>query len=237
MLPGSGAMAQPITRDLVRDLLDVLELPDPVVEFGALHVEANQDNDLRPLFAGRSFTGTDMRPGPGVDRVEDLRALTFGDGEVGTAICLDTLEHCADPLGAVRELHRVLKPGGVCVISSVMLFGIHGYPQDFFRFTPEGFRVLLEPFDGVWVQGIGDPDIPREVFGVGVKGGPLDLALDRLPRTRAWQERWEAAADGVRIGPFRVPVRELAATCARELPRLARLRLSAAARRGRAGTR
>jgi len=28
-----------------------------------------------------------MRRGPGVDRVEDLRALSFADGEVGTALC------------------------------------------------------------------------------------------------------------------------------------------------------
>ena len=78
-------MAQRLIRDFVGDLMRVLELPDPVVEFGALQVEADQDGDLRPLFAGRSYVGTDMREGPGVDRVEDLRALTFGDGAVGTA--------------------------------------------------------------------------------------------------------------------------------------------------------
>src|SRR3982074_329082 len=113
-------MAQPITRDFLSDLMAVVDLPEPIVEFGSLQVEAAQDGDLRPLFAGRDFTGTDFRPGPGVDRVEDLRALTFADGEVGTALCLDTLEHCEDPVQACRELARVVRPdGGVCVISSV----------------------------------------------------------------------------------------------------------------------
>ena len=79
-------MAQRLIRDFVGDLMRVLELPDPVVEFGALQVEADQDGDLRPLFAGRSYVGTDMREGPGVDRVEDLRALSFADGAVGTAL-------------------------------------------------------------------------------------------------------------------------------------------------------
>jgi SAM-dependent methyltransferase len=219
-------MAQPITRDVVRDLLGVLELPEPIVEFGAMQVEADQDGDLRPLFAGRDFTGTDFREGPGVDRVEDLRALTFGDGEVGTAICLDTLEHCEDPPQACRELARVVRPdGGVCVISSVMLFGIHGYPSDYFRFTPEAFRSMLSGFDDVWVFGTHDPDIPREVFGVGVKGRTLDLSLDRLPRLAAYQRAWEEARDGVRIGPLRVPPRELARILRSEVPRLARGRL------------
>ena len=103
--------------------------------------------------------------------VVDLRALSFRDGSVGTALCLDTLEHCADPPQACRELARVCSPdGGVAVISSVMLFGIHEHPHDYFRFTPDGFRALLEQgFDDVWVAGIGDPGIPVQVVGVGIR--------------------------------------------------------------------
>jgi SAM-dependent methyltransferase len=220
-------MAQPITRDFLSDLMAVMDLPGPIVEFGSLQVEAAQDGDLRPLFAGRDFTGTDFRAGPGVDRVEDLRALTFADGEVGTALCLDTLEHCEDPVQACRELARVVRPdGGVCVISSVMLFGIHGYPSDYFRFTPEAFRSMLSGFDAAWAFGTHDPDIPREVFGVGVNGRSLHLSLDRLPRVAAYQRRWEEAPDGVRIGPLRVPPRELGRILRAELPRLARARLT-----------
>jgi SAM-dependent methyltransferase len=217
---------QPLVRAFVEDALEALAPPDPVVEFGSMQVEAEQDADLRPLFAGRDFTGTDFRAGPGVDRVEDLRALTFADGEVGTALCLDTLEHCEDPVQACRELARVVRPdGGVCVISSVMLFGIHGYPSDYFRFTPEAFRSMLGGFDAAWAFGTHDPDIPREVFGVGVNGRPLELSLDRLPRVAAYQRRWEEARDGVRIGPLRVPPRELGRILRAELPRLARARL------------
>jgi len=227
-------VAQPLIRSVVADLLAQVELPDPVVEFGALQVEPAQEGDLRPLFAGRPYLGTDMREGPGVDRVEDLRALRFADGEVGTALCLDTLEHCEDPPAACRELQRVVAPGGVCVLSSVMLFGIHGYPGDFFRFTPEGLRSLLGGFDEVSVAGVGDPEIPVQVIGVAAKGRPLGLTVDALPSVAAAQARWQAAADGVRVGPLRVPPRDLARTAARELPRLARLRL-AGARRARAG--
>ena len=83
-----------------------------------------------------------MRDGPGVDRVEDLRALSFADGEIGTALCLDTLEHCEDPIAAGRELSRVVSPdGGTVIVSSVMLMPIHGYPSDYWRFTPAGLRL------------------------------------------------------------------------------------------------
>jgi hypothetical protein len=150
--------------------------------------------------------------------------LTYSDGEVGTALCLDTLEHCADPLTACRELHRVVAEGGVCVISSVWLIGIHAHPNDYWRFTPEGFRELLAGFDSVDVAGMGEPEIPFFVFGAGAKGRALDVELAALPSLAAAQESWRRAEGKVRVGPFRYSLRELGALLAKELPRAVRER-------------
>lgn len=212
-------MAQQVIHNFVRDAVATLPILEPVVEFGSMQVEPDQPHDLRPLFQGKEYIGTDMRAGPGVDRVEDLRKLSFADGEVGTALCTDTLEHCEDPITACRELHRVTAPGGLCVISSVMLFGIHGYPNDYFRFTPEGFRVLLAPFDDIWVGGIGDPNIPFEVVGLGTKGATLDVSMDSFPSLARAQANWEDAIGKVRIGPFRTTVGDFAKTAISEVPR------------------
>lgn len=199
-------MANPVTRAFLEDVMAAVELPDPVVEFGSMQVEADQEGDLRPLFAGREFIGTDMRPGPGVDRVEDLRALSFADGEIGTAICFDTLEHCADPPQACRELARVVADGGVCLISSVMLFGIHGYPDDFFRFTPQGFEAMLaQGFDDVCAFGIGEPEIPTWVLGVGAKGRTLHLDRDALPQMARAQAEYERGEGKIDVGPLKIP--------------------------------
>src|SRR3954470_15649684 len=211
----------PLLRSFVTDVLRAVQTPDPVVEFGSLQVEPGEDADLRPLFAGRPFTGTDFRAGPGVDRVEDLRELTLEDSSVGTAVCLETLEHCEDPFAAGRELARVVRAdGGVCLVSTPLLLGIHGYPNDFWRFTPEGLRVVLRGFDDVWVQGIGDPGMPLHVVAVAAHGRELGLSLDRLPALAAAQARYESAPDRVRIGALRVEPRELAGTLAREARRL-----------------
>lgn len=215
-------MAQKLIRNFLEDLLQVVETADPVVEFGSMQVEPSQDGDLRPLFAGRDYTGCDMREGPGVDRVEDLRSLGFADGSIGTVICLDTLEHCEDPITACRELTRVTADDGICIISSVMLFGIHGYPDDYFRFTPSAFHSLLGGFDARWVAGIGDPDIPFQVVGVGVKGRPLELTLAQVPALAAAQRHWDDARGKVRIGPFRVGPGELVRMLALQAPRIMR---------------
>ncbi|MDQ3433430.1 MAG: class I SAM-dependent methyltransferase [Actinomycetota bacterium] len=218
-------MAHQLLFDVVGDLKREIDFPEPIVEFGSLKVQEGQPNDLRLLFEGQSYTGTDFREGPGVDRVEDLRGLTYADGEVGTALCLDTLEHCADPLLACREMYRVLQDGGLCVITSVMLIGIHAHPNDFWRFTPEGFRTLLAGFDHVDAAGMGDPSHPFFVFGVAAKGRPLAVRLSQLPSLARAQESWERAQGQVRIGPFRYSLRQLAAVLAQELPRAARERL------------
>lgn len=220
-------MSQQLIVDFVAELAGLVELPEPIVEFGSLQVEPDQPNDLRPIFAGRRFIGTDMRPGPGVDRVEDLLALSFSDGDLGTALCLDTLEHCEDPLTACRELHRVLGDGGVCVVSSVMFFPVHGYPSDYWRFTPEGLRTLLSRFDDVWVCGVGHPELPMQVVGLAAKGRSLDVSDATFATLRRAQESWDRAEGKVRFGPIHVSPKHLARTVALELPRAVAQRASA----------
>lgn len=224
-------MAHDLLYNLVADLSRTIKFPEPIVEFGSMQVEPGQPNDLRPLFQGRDFIGTDFRDGPGVDRIEDLRSLSFGEGEVGTALCLDTLEHCEDPLTACREMHRVLAAGGLCVITSVMLIGVHAYPSDYWRFTPEGFRALLADFDDVDVASCGEPDCPFFVFGAATKGRQLGIRLSETPSLRKAQREYEEAEGQVRIGPFRYSLRDLVRTLRGEVPRAVRQR--AAARLGR----
>jgi SAM-dependent methyltransferase len=46
--------------------------------------------------------------------------LPFRDGRFDAALAKDVLEHLPDPLSVVRELHRVLVPGGPLVVSVVV---------------------------------------------------------------------------------------------------------------------
>jgi SAM-dependent methyltransferase len=219
-------LAQWLITNFVAELGQLIDLPEPIVEFGSLQVEADQSNDLRPIFAGRTFIGTDLRPGPGVDRIEDLRSLSFGDGEIGTALCIDTLEHCEDPLAACRELHRVLRPGGVCAVTSVMWFPIHAYPHDYWRFTPEGLRLLLSPFEYLWITGVGHPLLPTQVLAVAGKDRDLGLIDDSFTSLQKLQDNWHRAPGRVRFGPVHVSPGELIKAAVRDLPRAVAQRAS-----------
>ena len=199
---------RPAVLEFARDVAANLPIAAPLVEIGARAAEGQEGYaDLRAIFGSAEHIGCDIQPGPGVDRIEDVHQLSFADGSVGTVICLETLEHVADPLRAVQEMHRVLRPGGVLAISSLMFFPIHAHPWDYWRFTPEGFELLLQPFESRLVVAQGWEHLPEGIFGVGVKG-PADLGPATLPRTTEIARIW-GTGKRVDLGPMRMSVREL----------------------------
>jgi SAM-dependent methyltransferase len=198
-----------IVREFVQDAAENLPVVSPVVEIGARPAEGQeQEAYLRDFFPGVEYIGCDVQEGPNVDRVEDIHKLSFADDSVGTVVCVEVLEHVHDPLRAVREIHRVLKPGGVAVLTSVMFFPIHSHPWDFWRFTPEGFELVLSPFETSLVFAVGMDVLPEGVFGVGVKGAFDGLTRERFPRTDASCKRWGEGMP-VDLGPIRMTLPQL----------------------------
>ncbi len=83
-----------------------------------------------------------------VTYVEDIQDMsTVPTASYDSAICFEVLEHIPDPFQGVREIYRILKPGGTVVISVPHLSRLHDQPYDFFRFTVYGLRYILEAAD------------------------------------------------------------------------------------------
>lgn len=178
---------------LVRRIAEIPAVPGPVYEFGSFRPPGHQHRgDARTLFESRGYVGCDLSEGPGVDRIEDLHHLTLGDGVIGTALLLDTIEHVREPWVAMSELSRCLRPGGLLVMASVMLFPIHAYPDDYWRFTRSGFGSLLSPFEAVALVDAGIPALPHTVVGVAAKP-PVDPDLARAVRDAVTRWRHDEA--------------------------------------------
>lgn len=179
-------MRKPV-RQFVELCEQTLPLEGTIYEFGAYQVTGDQGENLRTLFPGREYYGADMREGPGVDVVLNLHDIDLPDASAKTVICMDTLEHVEYPRRAMEEIHRILAPGGIAIISSVFDFPIHGYPNDYWRFTPEGFRSLLKGFSHGLVYSFGKSDeSPQTITGVGFK----DVSPDTGPFEQK-AEQWE----------------------------------------------
>ncbi|MBA4418281.1 MAG: methyltransferase type 11 [Syntrophus sp. (in: bacteria)] len=182
-------------RESIREFVEIasktLPVDAPVFEFGALQLEGLQASaDLRPFFPGREYVGCDMRKGPGVDKVLNLHSIDQPSGSVGTVISLDTLEHVEFPHRAMEEIHRILKPDGIAVISSVLDFRIHATPNDYWRFTPDGFRSILRPFASSFVGFAGIERFPHTLVGIGFKGKPYPMD-EFMKGFEAWKARWK----------------------------------------------
>ncbi len=88
----------------------------------------------------------DAVSGPGVDVVGDIHRMPIAEDSFDCVFCTGTLEHVRDPWQAIREIHRVLKPGGIVHIDVPFIQGYHADPTDYWRFTLDGLKLLCQPF-------------------------------------------------------------------------------------------
>lgn len=77
------------------------------------------------------------------DVVGSLLDMKFPPEMFDAVICTEVLEHVPDPIKALRNINRVLKPGGLLYLTAPMTWGLHYEPSDYFRFTKYGIEWLL----------------------------------------------------------------------------------------------
>ena len=189
-------------RELIKHFVNIcaksLPIIEPIYEFGSHQVPGQEGfADLRPIFPDMEYVGSDMREGVGVDRVLNLHHIDLPDESVGTVLCLDTLEHVEYPRRAMEEIRRILKPDGLVVISSVMNFPIHDYPNDYWRFTPEAFNILLQDFNRHYSDFAGDEQFPHTVIGVAFKGDIPEEILEIFQQEiKVWKELCRGEDEG-----------------------------------------
>jgi len=106
---------------------------------------------FEPLFQGRITRafGTDLARSPYLgDRRPDAfaraEALPVRSGAIDTVLATSMLTCLPEPSAMLREVHRVLRPGGVAILEFEQMIPVHDEPHDYFRFTRFGAAHLLE---------------------------------------------------------------------------------------------
>jgi len=108
-----------------------------VLEVGAGHY------DHRHHFRAK-LTTFDADPDQHPDIVGDAHAMPMEDETYDAALAIAVLEHVDDPYQVVREIHRVLRPGGRVLAWIPFYQSVHGFPDDVSRFTAHGIQRLFE---------------------------------------------------------------------------------------------
>lgn len=124
------------------------ELNGPYLEVGSKDYGSTQD--IRSLFVDRGkYIGIDIEDGPGVDMLLDLTEdferidEKLNGQRFGTIFCLSVLEHCENPFKMADNMTRLLQEKGKVCMAAPFSWKIHAYPNDYWRFTPEGIRRLF----------------------------------------------------------------------------------------------
>jgi hypothetical protein len=119
----------------------------PFLEIGAK--DYGSTVNLRSLFPEETYIGVDMSPGKGVDKVMDFTGpfdqidAILGGKRFNTIFCLSVLEHCDQPFLMAESITRLLGTNGCLYVSVPHAWKFHGYPSDYWRFTPEGVKKLF----------------------------------------------------------------------------------------------
>jgi SAM-dependent methyltransferase len=180
---------QRTSRRLGDRIRRALEPPRPFVMNPAEAIDAPLGRWNLYIGGGGSFVdgyvNLDLFGLPGVDVVADAARLPFPDSMFQRVECDAVLEHVRLPDAVMREIERVLLPGGFAHLVTPFCHPFHEYPKDYRRFTLDG----LEEMRG-----------GLRVVAKGWRTGPtatiLVFALEYLKLLLPWRW-WRIVAHGV----------------------------------------
>lgn len=148
---------------------------------------------LGPALRSRGWDYVNLDPAArGPDAVVgDAQSMPFDDESFDLAIASDMLQMLVDPHAALREMHRVMRPGARLVIWVPFM---HPFIQhDYYRFTPKGLENSLERA-GLRAQAISSPMGPITVIATMIATAVARAGQPRL-------------ASGLRRGLIRADLR------------------------------
>ena len=152
-----------------------------------------------------------------LDYVSEITAIPVEDGSFDIALCTEVLEHVPDPAAALREIGRILAPGGRAFITAPLMSALHQEPYHYYGgFTPHFYlRFLAESgleLESIESNGGFFRQLAQEVYrGAGIvrasgrygRRHPVSLALRAVMGKRIG--RWLCALDDeFPIGEFTV---------------------------------
>ena len=125
----------------------------------------------RPLFGGKvaRYIAVDVMKTGMVDVVADGQALPFAPESFDVVIATQVMEYFPEPAIAIRQIHSVLKPGGM-LLASVVACAPRFVEGEYWRFTRPGLRALLSAFAQV--------EIVPELYSAASVIRTLNLAMD-----------------------------------------------------------
>lgn len=76
-----------------------------------------------------------------IDYVSDVAGIPAPDASFDLVLCTEVLEHVPEPIAALREMTRLLRPGGRLLVTAPLASGLHQLPFHFYGgYTPGWYQ-------------------------------------------------------------------------------------------------
>jgi len=95
-------------------------------------------------YVGLEYDTPQNRSSKKAEHFYDGKTFPFEDGEFDSLVANEVFEHVFNPDRFLDEAHRVLKPGGMVLMTMPFVWDEHEQPHDFARYSSFGIRHLLE---------------------------------------------------------------------------------------------
>lgn len=106
------------------------------------------------------------------DVVGDAHYLSryFTPASFDTVCALELLEHVVEPAKVLSEILKVLKPNGIFIGATPFMYALHGEEYgDYWRFTRQGWNLLLKDFKDVQITWNGNEFAPSHYIVIARK--------------------------------------------------------------------
>ena len=109
-------------------------------------------NKYQPLFEKTNYKTLDVETEYCPDIIGDVQNLPLSDESFDAIICKAVLQHVPEPQKAVKEIYRVLRKGGKCLVYVPFLYPYHGKKgvcKDYYHYTHDGIEYLFRDFNSI----------------------------------------------------------------------------------------
>lgn len=142
-----------------------------------------------------------------LDIISDITAIPRPDSSFDAVMCVEVLEHVPDPIAALRELVRLLRPGGTLIVTAPFCALTHmspyfhatGFSRNFYAYWLERLGVAIDEIspNGSYFEYLGQELRRLREVGERYAGAlPTDEERAAVRTVLGWLERAAAADRG-----------------------------------------
>jgi SAM-dependent methyltransferase len=134
-------------RSITRLTLDnTLKKSIPTFKINTVLDVGSKSSPYRNLITCEKYLRLDIDPKSKPDICCDLHKIELPDNSVDFVLATEVLEHLKNPIKAISEIYRVLRPEGHCLLSTRFIYPYHADPNDYYRYTKDSLGYLFSNF-------------------------------------------------------------------------------------------